>query len=223
MIDFEIKETDCYGLITNDCISLDDKDYFNNSLILVELYKIKCFVSKNEKIVGMEIIYRDKKGKPQINYYTTINIKLNINCLENVFTFDQDESMINITIWKEEYLNGFEIITNKNRQQLFGSRSGSKIMLNEFSSRNNIIVGFYTKFHRMIGLMALGLYYVPKKRYLLFLINGLFYLRAKLKNKEYYKSIENNITQMDCTNKAILKLCLLPMSHFSEVIKYIVV
>ena len=223
MIDFEIRETDCYGLITNDCISLDDKNYFNNSLILVELYKIKCFISQNDTIVGMQIVYRDRKEKNKINTYITIDIKVNINCFEKIFIFEQDESLINITIWKEEYLKGFEITTNKNRKQLFGSKSGNKIMLNEFSSSNNIIVGFYTKFNRMIGLTALGLYYVSKKEYMIFLISGLFYLRAKLKNEEYYKNIENNISKIDYANKAILKLCLLPRNIFSLVIKYLIV
>ena len=45
-MDIHIKETDCFGSINKDSISYDDIDYFGNSLILLELSKIKCFLKE---------------------------------------------------------------------------------------------------------------------------------------------------------------------------------
>ena len=81
MLQFQIKETECYGLITNNCISLDDKNTFNNSLILVELYKIKCFVTKDKNIIGIKTIFRDRKGKEKNIEYQSIFIKLDNNIM----------------------------------------------------------------------------------------------------------------------------------------------
>ena len=222
MLQFQIKETDCYGLITNDCLTLDDKYTFNNSLILVELYKIVCFISKNKNIIGIKTVFRDRVKKDNDIEYQSIYIKLDNNCLEQEFIFKNNESIINITIWKEEVINGFEIITNQNRTFLFGLNSGTKIMLNEFSSNINKVIGFFAKFDLRIGLIALGFYYVSFKEQLIFLYSGFFYLRAKLKNKDFNKYLEANFSNRDYTNKAILNLCLLPKNLFVNIMKYII-
>ena len=220
MLEFQIKETDFYGLITNNYISFDDKNYFNNSLILMKLNRIKCFVTKDKTIVGMQIIYKDRNQDGKNNEFQTIFFKINNNCYEQEFIIGKEESIMNITIWKDEKINGFEIFTNKNRNFLFGINSGNKIMLNEFSSNNNIVVGFYSKFDRYIGLTGMGFYYISLKEQQIFLYSGLFYLRAKLKNVNFYESIKNDIEKLDYTNKAVLKLAMLPRNIFGFVMKY---
>lgn len=222
MLQFQIKETECYGLITNNCISLDDKNTFNNSLILVELYKIKCFVTKDKNIIGIKTIFRDRMGKEKNIEYQSIFIKLDNNSLEQEFIFKENESIINITIWKEEALNGFEITTNQDRKFLFGLNSGDKIMLNEFSSNCNKVLGFYSKFDLTNGLIALGFYYVSFKEQLILLYSGFFYLRAKLKNENFRKSLEDDASKIDYTNKTILNLCLLPKNLFINILKYLI-
>ena len=208
MLQFQIKETDCYGLITNDCLTLDDKYTFNNSLILVELYKIVCFISKNKNIIGIKTVFRDRVKKDNDIEYQSIYIKLDNNCLEQEFIFKNNESIINITIWKEEVINGFEIITNQNRTFLFGLNSGTKIMLNEFSSNINKVIGFFAKFDLRIGLSALGLYYISSREHIILLYSGLFYLRAKLKNEKYRNSIIDEESKLDFANQTILNLCI---------------
>ena len=222
MLEFQIKETDFYGLITNNYISFDDKNYFNNSLILMKLNRIKCFVTKDKTIVGMQIIYKDRNQDGKNNEFQSIFFKIINNCYEQEFIIEKEESIINITIWKDEKINGFEIFTNKNRNFLFGINSGNKIMLNEFSSCNNIVVGFYLKMDRYIGLTGMGFYYVSLKEYLLLLYSGLFYLRAKLKNYNYCEYIKNNIEKIDYADKAILHLAKLPRNLFGIVMKYII-
>ena len=223
MLEFHIKESDCYGLITNNCISLDDKDTFGNSMILMELYKIKCFISKNNAIVGFETIYKDRREKDKFKEYQSIFIKIDNNCLEQEFIFNQTEAIINITIWKDEIINGFEITTNKDRIFLFGLNSGNKIMLNEFSSGTNMVLGTFTKFDYKIGLTALGFYYTKIKEHSILLYSGLFYLRAKIKNEKFYKLIKDNISNMDYISKALLNLSLLPKNLFVNIIKYIII
>jgi hypothetical protein len=222
MLSFQIKETDFYGLITNNNISFDDKSYFNNSLILMKLNRIKCFVTMDKTIIGMQIIYKDRNQDGKNKEFQTIFFKINNNCYEQEFIIENEESIINITIYKDEKINGFEIFTNKNRNFLFGINSGNKIMLNEFSSNNNIVVGFYSKFDRYIGLAGMGFYYISLKEQQIFLYSGLFYLRAKLKNVNFYESIKNDIEKLDYTNKAVLKLAMLPRNIFGFVMKYII-
>ena len=222
MLQFQIKETDCYGLITNDCLTLDDKYTFNNSLILVELYKIVCFISKNKNIIGIKTVFRDRVKKDNDIEYQSIYIKLDNNCLEQEFIFKNNESIINITIWKEEVINGFEIITNQNRTFLFGLNSGTKIMLNEFSSNINKVIGFFAKFDLRIGLSALGLYYISSREHIILLYSGLFYLRAKLKNEKYRNSIIDEESKLDFANQTILNLCLLPKNLFVNILKYLI-
>ena len=222
MLEFQIKETDFYGLITNSNISFDDKSYYNNSLILMKLNRIKCFVTMDKTIIGMQIIYKDRNQDGKNKEFQTIFFKINNNCYEQEFIIENEESIINITIYKDEKINGFEIFTNKNRNFLFGINSGNKIMLNEFSSNNNIVVGFYSKFDRYIGLTGMGFYYISLKEQQIFLYSGLFYLRAKLKNVNFYESIKNDIEKLDYTNKAVLKLAMLPRNIFGFVMKYII-
>ena len=222
MLEFEIKETNFYGSINSNYISLDDKDYFNNSLILMKLYIIKCFISNDKSILGMQIKYRGRELQDKNKEYQTINFKINNNYQEQEFILEKEESIINITLWKDEYINGFEIITNFGRKFLFGKNCGNKIMLNEFSSNYNILVGFFSKFDIQIGLIGLGFYYVSHKEYLFLLYSGIFYLRAKLNDKNFYKSIMNKKDNLDLINKAILNLGMLPKNLFLIIMKYLI-
>ena len=95
-------------------------------------------------------------------------------------------------------------------------------MLNEFSSNYNILVGFFSKFDIQIGLIGLGFYYVSHKEYLFLLYSGIFYLRAKLNDKNFYKSIMNKKDNLDLINKAILNLGMLPKNLFLIIMKYLI-
>ena len=222
MLQFEIKETDLYGIVSKDNISLDDYNNFENSLILVELYKIKCFINESKQIVGLQTIFRDKNEDENIKEYQSIFIQLDNNSQEQEFIFEKRESIINITIWKNDSLNGFEITTNKHRNFLFGLTTGNKIMLNEFSSENNMVVGLFSKFNYKFGLTALGFYYVNRKEHLIVLYSGLFYLRAKLKDEQFNKYIKNNEANLDYTDKTILKLGLLPKNLFGYILQFLI-
>ena len=219
MTDIHIKETDCFGLISNSSISYDDFNYFGNSLILFELSKIKCFIKGNRGIIGIELTYKNRENK---QYYKTINVKTNDEYFEQEFTFNANESIINIIIFRKVALQGFEITTNMKRSYRFGLDNGEKISLNEFSSGKNMVIGFYAKFDNYIGITALGFYYIDRKLYLMILYYGFLCLRAKLKNDKYYNSIKEKIKKMDYENIVLLKTCLLPKHEFMGILKYII-
>ena len=221
MDDIQIKETDCFGSINKDSISFDDTNYLGNSLILFEISKIKCYIKGDRGIIGIQLTYKYREDQKE---YTTINIKKNENCTEQEFIFKPNENIINIIIFRKNYnyLQGFEITTNLNRSYRFGVDYGEKIMLNEFSSGKNMVVGFYGKFDYNIGVTGIGFYYISRKKYSFFLFSGLFCLRAKVKNKQFRESIEKNFANLDYESKALFNTSLLPKNTFMEIIKYIV-
>ena len=218
-MDIHIKETDCFGSINKDSISYDDVDYFGNSLILFELYKIKCFVKGNKGIIGIQLMYKFRENGQE---YKSIDVKTNEDCTEQEFTFLPKEYITNIILWKKDKLIGFEITTDKNRIYRFGLDNGNKIMMNEFSSGKNIVVGFYTKFNINEGITAIGFYYIDKKIFSFFQLSGLFFLREKLKNQKYYDSINKDLSKLDKESLAVFKACLLPRNSFTGVLRYII-
>ena len=221
MNDIQIKETDCFGSINKDSISFDDTDYLGNSLILFEISKIKCYIKGDRGVIGIQITYKYREDQKE---YTTIDIKKNENCTEQEFIFKKNEYIINIIIFRKNYsyLQGFEITTNLNRSYRFGVDYGEKIMLNEFSSGKNMVVGFYGKFDYESGVTALGFYYINRKEFSFFLISGLFHLRAKNQDKQFRELIEKNFTNLDYESKALFNVSLLPKNIFMEILKYLI-
>ena len=217
MNDIIIKETNCFGMIHENSISYDDIDYFGNSLVLLDLYKIKCYVKMNRGIVGIQLTYKYKENNKE---FKSIDVKRDCECFEQEFIFKPEEKITNIIIFRKEYLQGFEITTNLKRIYRFGLDDGEKVMLNEFYSGKYFVIGFYTKFDNINGMTAIGFYYIDKKQYLLFLSLGLFLLRTKLNNDQFSNSIK--INNLDYENKAILKTCRLPKNNFLGILKYIV-
>jgi len=218
-MDIHIKETDCFGSINNDSISYDDINFFGKSLILFELSKIKCFVKGNKGIIGIQLTYKFRENDQE---YKTIDVKTNEECIEQEFIFLPKEYITNIILWKKDKLIGFEITTDKYRNYRFGLDNGTMIMMNEFSSGKNIVVGLYAKFNIKEGITALGFYYIDKKTFSFFQLSGLFFLREKLKNKIYYDSIYKDLSKLDKESIAVFKACLLPKNSFIGVLRYII-
>ena len=78
--------------------------------------------------------------------------------------------------------------------------------------------GYYNEY----GLRALGCIHIKRKNYFFLNLIDVFRYRHKLKNnkEEKEKWNEDNITKLGYNEKAFIKLCLLPDSQFSIVIKY---
>ena len=82
-------------------------------------------------------------------------------------------------IWKNEALIGFEVKTNKGREQKFGwCGEGTKVELDELDG-NNYVCGVFCGFHKKDGVISLGFYYINKKNFYILLYFGI----NRIKNK----------------------------------------
>ena len=137
-----------------------------------KLYRIRCWTVANVGISGLEIYYKDRITSKEVK---TIDAKRKEfrDEEEHEFTFEANEMIQKATLWKIEALIGFEITTNKGREQKFGRcGEGTKIELDELDG-SNYICGFFCGFHKKDGIISLGFYYINKKGFYLLLYFGI--------------------------------------------------
>ena len=96
MNDIIIKQTSCFGLINKESISYDDIDYFGDSLLLLDLYKIKCFVKGNQGIVGIQLTYKYNQNNDQ--EIKSIDIKKDCDCIEQEFILKTKKKITTVNI-----------------------------------------------------------------------------------------------------------------------------
>ena len=216
----QILNTSNYGLIKEGISTYDDQRILGEYLLNFKLYKIRCWTEENVGLSGLEIFYKDRITSQEVK---TISVKKKVNDDEEQEIVLEIGEMINsIIIWKNDYLLGFEIKTNKEREKQFGwCGEGIKVELKEFEGRNNILCGFYCGFHKNDGIISMGYYYVNKIEFYLFFYHGILCLRAKLKNKEFKKNISKKLNYMNYSDKALYKACVLPDNQFFGIFKYI--
>ena len=222
MNDVEIKKTYCYGSINENTLTFDDQEFFDTLIIFYKLHKIKCYTKYNSGIAGIEIAYKNiNTGEEQ----TTINIKQKEKSkdkfIEQEFNFEPTEYIIKFILWTGDSLNGFEITTNKKRSQRFGKDSGYQKEIDELTISKSIILGFFIKYDTKNGVTGIGFYYMNLKIFWLLHVNGLFQLRAKIKNKNFKKETERKINYKEIPFKYVYYTCLLPDVAFYGVVKYI--
>ena len=214
----EYEATPNYGLITEKSIILDDCEIFKEFLIGYRLYKIKCWIDNDAGIVGIQLCYKDRETNEEIisiNKYKPEDSNLQEFILEPL------ELITRITIWKDNSLKGFEIITNKKRIKRFGYDNGEKIVPEEFEETNiNIILGFFFTYEPNIGISSMGCYYLNRKYFSIILYSGILYLRIKLKDENYKNEIKKKLKDMDISDRALYFACLLPSNQFFGIIKY---
>ena len=61
----------------------------------MKLNRIKCFVTNDKTIVGMQIIYKNRNQDGKNQEFQTIFFKINSNCYEQEFIIENEESIIN--------------------------------------------------------------------------------------------------------------------------------
>ena len=179
-----IKYTSNYGLIKENVVFYDDEEIIKGNLFNYKLYRIICWSEKNRGIFGIEIYYRDRITSKEIK---TIDTKIVKSCdmEEQEIKLESKEIVNKIIIWKNEALTGFEIKTNKNREQKFGLCGvGTKIELEEFNG-NNYLCGLFIGFHADDGIINMGFYYINGMEFYLLLFYGIYCLRLKLRKEEF--------------------------------------
>lgn len=217
----KIHNTSIYGLIKDGIQIYDEENILGEYLVNYKINKIRCWTEKNVGISGIQIFHMDRFTSLDVK--TIDAIKKDYNGEEDEFIFNSNEMIIEVILWKEDALLGFEITTNKNRTKQFGWCKGTKIELDEFKNGNNYVVGFFLGFHKKEGLLSMGFYYSNKKNFYLLLNLGIFYLRIKLKNKEFKKKIEEKLPNLDISDRALYNACCLPDNQFFGIFKYIFV
>ena len=219
----KIFNTSNYGLIKEGITTYDDKKILGEYLLNFKLEKIRCLSKNNIGIMGMQVFYKDRITSQSVKTIDTKN-KPNEDEEEQEITFDSNEMINGVTIWKEDALKGFEIKTNKGKIKKFGWCEGEeKIELDEFEKRDNYVVGFFCNHHKKDGVISIGFYYVNNRSFYLFLNLGIFMLRIKSRSEEYRKKINQEINKLSNSDKVLFKACCLPSNQFFEIFKYIFV
>ena len=122
----------------------------------------------------------------------------------------------------KERLIGFEIITNKGQIKKFGYGDDSQLItIPELENKENVVVGFEISADDKDGITGMCCYYLPKNKYMTFIHSGFFYLKAKLRNKDYKKKIEGKIQKLDRKFQILYQTCLLPDYQFLQVMRFV--
>jgi hypothetical protein len=217
-----VKYTSNYGLIKENIIFYDDQEILKVNLFNYKLYRIICRSEKNGRLLGLEIFYRDRITSKIVK---TIDIKIenNYDLEEQEIILESKEMVNKIILWKDEALNGFEIKTNKDREQKFGHcGEGTKIELEEFNG-NNYLCGLFIGFNELDGILSMGFYYINEIEFYLLFYYGIYCLRVKLRKEEFKNKIVEKLDQINQSDKALYKLCTLPNNQFYEILKYIII
>ena len=214
----EYEATPNYGLITEKSIILDDYNIFREFLIGYRLHKIKCWIEKNNGIVGIQLCYKDRETNEEI---ISIDKNKQEEFISQEFILDSLEVITQLIIWKKDSLKGFEVNTNKKRIKRFGYDEGERIIPEEFEEKNiNIILGFFFTYEPNIGISSIGCYYCNRKKFATILYSGILYLRIKLKNENFKNETQKRLNDMDFSDRALYYTCLLPNKQFFGILKY---
>ena len=218
----KIYNTSNYGLIKENTLFYDDQRILDKYILNFKLYRIRCWSVVNVGISGLEIYYKDRITSKEVK---TIDAKKKEGGdeEEQEFILESNEMINQAIIWKNDALLGFEIKTNKGREQKFGwCGEGKDVKFDEFDG-NNYICGFFCGFHKKDGVISLGFYYINKRNFYLLLYFGIIYLRIKLRKEEFKNKIDEKVNQMSYSDKTLYKTCALPNNQFHEIFKYIFV
>ena len=220
LLNAKIRETYSYGLIKDNLISFDERRILGKYLLNFNLYKIRCWTEKNVGLSGMQIYHKDRINCKEEK---TIDVIKNNNIGdEEEFILGSKEMINEITLWKDDSLRGLVVKTNKGREKAFGCiGKGQSIKIDEFEERNNYLVGISLNFDKIEGIISMSFYHINKFTFYITFYLGYFWLRIKLKKKEFKNNVEENIKNLNYSDKALYKSCCLPDNQFYAIFKYI--
>jgi hypothetical protein len=214
-----IENTSNYGTINDNITFYDDQRILNQYLLNFRLSKIRCWSEKNVGLSGIRLTYKNRITSQE---QKTIDVLTkDFSGDETEISFDSNEAINEVTIWKDEALRGFEIKTNRGKEKKFGwCGEGQKVELDEFQG-DRTLVGFFLGFHKKEGILSMGFYYINKDSYYLLLYQGIFMLRVKLKKEEFKNKVKEKLSTMNYSDKALYYACCLPDNPFFCIFKYI--
>ena len=209
-----------YGTVEESSKYYDMKEILGEKLIDYRLTKIKCFLKSNTSIYGIQFTYRNINDCKETTF---IDVKSNEKDLIEQDMDLNNEEIKDLRIWlnDEIYLIGFEVETNKGRIQKFGYGNNEQLIkIPDFEEENRVVIGFGCCADEKKGVTSLYGYYINKKQYISICYGGIFSLRIKLRDPEFYKKVEKNLNKMTEKNKILFKICQLPDNQFFNIIKY---
>ena len=113
----EIYKTNNYGL-AQQATKIHDIQKIQINLLNYYLYKIKCEIKTNNCILGIKLIYKNRNDNKKID---VINIEAKKKAsLEQEYTFESSEYIVDLRLRLKDRLIGFEIATDKGEIKKFG-------------------------------------------------------------------------------------------------------
>ena len=216
----EILKTNSYGISQLNTKYYDMKK-IQNELLNYYLYKIRCELKANNCITGIKLVYKNRIDNSKIDVIKIHSKKK--TSLEQEYTFDQSEFIVDVRLWLKERLIGFEITTNKGNIKKFGYGEDDKLVkIPDFENNEQVVLGFEISADDKDGITAMCCYYIRKNKYAALLHTGAIYLKIKLKDKDYKKKIEKKLKNLNQQLKILYHTCLLPDHPFFEIMKYVI-
>ena len=219
-----------YGIIPNIKKPFNDFDIFKNdsSLPSVFLKKIKIWYGvPKEKcpkcLLGIKCWY--------INYLTYEEKESQYHgCELNSDNIESKEIEVNnndyftkINIGYNDFITHFKITTKNGKFIEFGEIEEDFEKIIGMNLNNNMIL-FFSGYFSPKGIRAIRIKYINRKNFIyyrIFDILGLRYIFKKEKEKKDFYLDEINYNKLDNEMKCLLKVCTLPDTIFSSILKYI--
>ena len=193
----------------------------SDKILNYKITKIKCQLKSDIGIYGIQIFCRNLiDGKETMIINVPPKEK---DLIEQEFDL-KDECIINMVVWLDpnpDKLNGFKVITNKDRAFKFGYGKDNELTkIPDLEQLDNIVVGFGVNVNDSNLITSIYAYYVNKQKYILNMYQGILFLRAKIKNQKYNEKIKKKLGNMKEKNQILYRICGLPQNQFFNVIKY---
>lgn len=200
-----------------------DSKHFNESKDLkgefynyrVTKVKIWTGLKENKKIVnGIQFFYKNLQDGKE---FTLGEHKGDVG-LKDTFQIDleKNEYLVDFHIRIDQEVTQIGFTTNKGKKYLYGGEIGED-KITDLGDHNSIIFFPFGCF--LNELQSCGVYYVNRKEFMRVYFSGYFELRYLLKKKPEFKEKCEKLS-LDESNKALLRVCSLPDTHFNAIIRF---
>lgn len=219
--EIEINVTCMYGSVLENSKYESAKKNAKEKILNYSLSKIRCQISQNH-IVGLKFFYTNRTDGSVTPFLNIEPPKGAGEVIEQEMDLSSFENVVDARVWlKDVKLIGFEITTSKGNIQKFGYGGDQDlILIHDFENQDKAIVSFGAYYDDKEGVTGLEMDYLDKRKYLITLYSGFFYLRLKMKKEEFKKNMDSKIRDKPENLQVLYRTCSLPDNSFFGVMKY---
>lgn len=185
------------------------------------LSQIKYNLKNNEYIQSIQMIFKNRNNN-ELKCLIDTDPK---NDKKNEFTIEDNIEIKIVRFWLEkDRLTGLEITTTKKSDnvKMIGYRKNEVGKIVELEEGNKIVFGFGFNANEQYGVSSFYCYFMDKRKYGIVKHNGLFQLRAKLKNnQEFRKKLEEKKKDLTPLQNLIFETCDFPDTAFFPIASYV--